>query len=400
MLLNKPRAERVMDEFGLDGLVATMPLNLRYVTDFDGITPRAWQWRAFAVLPRNTSLGTLIIAGVELPRLARYPTWMSRVKIYGRRHGPEGGPGVTSWSPADPGALLTDMERLWEAMEDDVENAAGSAIEGLKEAIGEAGLSQSRLGFDDVRVASYLASSGLNGIKPVEATNIFRKVRMVKTQEELDFMRAAAKMNETAAMRALQHIRPTRSWFEVENAWASELCAQGGRPIYLSCGPSEMRTKTLSLGETVTIDGLASYRGYHADIGRTIAIGMPSLEQRKKYEALRSGFHQVYNQIRPGMNSQEISTMVLDAVHRAGLPKFGIATPHSIGLEHTDHPHAFGNEPPTAHLPWVLEPNMTFNIDMPYLERGWGQLHLEDTILSTETGVVPLTSLKTDLISI
>src|SRR5260221_282155 len=83
-------------------------------------------------------------------------------------------------------------------------------------------------------------------------------------------------------------------------AWASELLPQGGRPIYLACGPWEMRPQTLSLGETVTIDGLASYKGYHADIGRTIAMGPPSMEQRRKYEALRGGFHQVYGQIRPG----------------------------------------------------------------------------------------------------
>src|SRR4051812_32275188 len=103
MLLNRPRAESVMDRHGLDGLVAAVSHNIRYLTDFEGLTIRAWQWRVYAVLPRREDLPpTLIISGADLPRLARYPVWVPQVRIYGRPGLPTDGSIKQSfWARAD-----------------------------------------------------------------------------------------------------------------------------------------------------------------------------------------------------------------------------------------------------------------------------------------------------------
>jgi Xaa-Pro aminopeptidase len=46
----------------------------------------------------------------------------------------------------------------------------------------------------------------------------------------------------------------------------------------------------------------------------------------------------------------------------------------------------------------VVEENMVINVDLPYIEIGWGSVHLEDTLLVTADGCEPLTSMKMDLI--
>ncbi len=388
-----------MDAHGLDGLVAARTLNVRYATNFDGITMRAWEWRSFAILPRDPAAPpTLIVTGLEVPRLVRYPTWVPQILVYGAQPSPE--VSISRWAAPESPADMTDMERAWEELEDDVETVGSTAFQALKVGLESTSLAQARVGFDDLRVASYLAGMGLSQLQPFEATNIFREIRMVKTAPEVELMSIAAKMNEEAGVKAIHTVRPGQAWVEVENAWAAELCAHGGRPVYFSCGTSEGRFPSLTAGETITFDGLGSYRGYHADIGRTAVMGEPRPDQLAKYNALRQGFHQIYPLLKPGMTSSDISKQVLAIAREAGLPKYSIATPHCVGLEHTDHPVPMGSEPPGTHLPWTLETGMTFNIDMPYLERGWGKLHLEDTLLATEDGVRPLTSMKTELISV
>jgi len=86
----------------------------------------------------------------------------------------------------------------------------------------------------------------------------------------------------------------------------------------------------------------------------------------------------------------------LKAVHDEGFPGFVIAGPHSVGLEHTDHPVSVGAEMP-GHHPLVFEENMVFTLDMPYHEFGWGTSHVEDMMLVTATGCEALSSMDTRL---
>ena len=39
-----------------------------------------------------------------------------------------------------------------------------------------------------------------------------------------------------------------------------------------------------------------------------------------------------------------------------------------------------------------FEENMVFTLDMPYHEIGWGTTHVEDMMLVTKSGAIPLSS--------
>jgi len=85
----------------------------------------------------------------------------------------------------------------------------------------------------------------------------------------------------------------------------------------------------------------------------------------------------------------EIAEAVRETVRREGFPEFVASAPHSVGLEHTDNPRTPDQ---------VARANMTMNIDIVYMEAGFGALHLEDTFLIRENGNELLTSGKTELI--
>ena len=102
----------------------------------------------------------------------------------------------------------------------------------------------------------------------------------------------------------------------------------------------------------------------------------------------------------PGLSGQELTSQVTEVIAREGFAGFMIVTPHSIGLEHTDHPLPIGLEAPGSKGDFIFLENMVVNIDMPYIEHGWGAMHLEDTVLVTSDGFRPLTTQATELVVI
>jgi Xaa-Pro dipeptidase len=95
--------------------------------------------------------------------------------------------------------------------------------------------------------------------------------------------------------------------------------------------------------------------------------------------------------MRPGADYEAVRRAAVDGARHADFPEFGPPVAHSVGLQHTDDP-----APPGRHSGFnpnrVLEPGMVLNLDMPYVEWGWGALHREDTVLVTDTGCELLTS--------
>ena len=83
-LVNRERANEIMDRYGLDALVAATPKNVYYLSSHDNAFYHTGiEHTLFAVLPRRTDVpSTLIIWGALLYHLDYRPTWMSSVEIF------------------------------------------------------------------------------------------------------------------------------------------------------------------------------------------------------------------------------------------------------------------------------------------------------------------------------
>jgi len=104
-----------------------------------------------------------------------------------------------------------------------------------------------------------------------------------------------------------------------------------------------------------------------------------------------AGWQAAAELLRPGVRYGELAAEVIAAIRAAGLPEFVYATPHALGLEHTDDPKTVGGQQ-GATADTRLEENMVLNIDMPFTEIGWGSVHVEDTVRITRDGFESLTS--------
>lgn len=407
MLLNKPRAYEVMDKHGLDGLIAVNQINIYYLTDYWGPLMRMRRmFFNYAVLPRKEDApAALVETAVGLLRLFenKNMTWVPNVcgythPIYSDRRDfdpdveePEAVQEGIKW-PVTEGDLSDTDEAYLKFTEDYKGSYSVNPLYALKKAIKDADLEMAMVGTDDPRVIPWLNEIGLPDLKGKEATTIFREIRMVKSQDELDILRKAAAMNEESVNAAIGSLHVGMDQDELEIVYNTELAKRGGKGVYLSTGSMGRRKDRVKENALITFDGLCEYKHYHGDMGRTAICGEPTDEMLKRNQIMRKGCEIAYGMIKPGVKGRDMTTKVIEEMRKMGFPGFFICTPHSVGLEHTDHPLPIGPMLPGSQGEFVFEENMVFTIDMPYYEVGWGNMHLEDTVRVSADGCDPFNS--------
>lgn len=406
MLLNKARADEILEREGLDGLIALRPINQYYLSDYWGNfnSPVGYEAAYISLYATGDRPSALVLPALEIRRLETTGgTWMPRVYSYtgpadrepfddGTPHGAD----YAGWPVRDDAALGA-LEQQWVDITAQFGGTMSpNAIWALVRAIRAAGLEHGRIATDDNRIAGWLHHCGLDRTQWDYRPQLFNEIRLVKSATELELLRVAARINEAAVLTTIAALREGAEWSELENLYMAEIAQRGGRGVYLMCGLGGLPARTVRRGEPVMFDGLGQYQQYHGDFGRSAVVGEPSAEHRARYDAICSGWKVAEDMIRPGIAYSELSAAIGEAVRREGLRDFRDPVVHSLGLEHTDDPKPPGVQPQTK-PDQVLLPDMVLNVDMPHTEIGWGSMHTEDTLRITTHGWEPLTSLDMGL---
>ncbi|MEO8575208.1 MAG: aminopeptidase P family protein [Gemmatimonadales bacterium] len=132
-----------------------------------------------------------------------------------------------------------------------------------------------------------------------EANSDVSAIRRVKTAAELDFIRRAVNVTVTAQKDAMRVIEPGMNEFEVQALIEYNFRKNGAdRPSFSTIVGSGPNSTTLHYGiddryiennEVIVMDIGASYRGYAADVTRTVpANGKFTPAQREIYLAVRA----------------------------------------------------------------------------------------------------------------
>ena len=90
-------------------------------------------------------------------------------------------------------------------------------------------LSHGKLGFDDPRVLGWLHDADLTTVTGMDALNVFKEIRMVKSEAEIELLRVAGRMSETALNAVIDAIEPGLPLDEITRIHAVEMARQGGQ---------------------------------------------------------------------------------------------------------------------------------------------------------------------------
>ncbi|MEQ9123306.1 MAG: hypothetical protein RIM80_12155, partial [Alphaproteobacteria bacterium] len=137
--------------------------------------------------------------------------------------------------PTRAGAALSPLAATWSARRDEYgTKVAASPAWALRRALKEAGLSKGRIGTDDLRLTGWMAAMGLEALEPVDAVNVLREIRIVKTEAEIDIMRTGAQANEAACLAAIDAMSEGATWPDLTTVYATEMAKRGARMRYLN----------------------------------------------------------------------------------------------------------------------------------------------------------------------
>ncbi|MCS6801006.1 MAG: Xaa-Pro peptidase family protein [Chloroflexota bacterium] len=382
-LADYDRAREEIRRHGLEAVVCSLAHNVYYFSGLD--SPPLWHFPGYAaVLVPAQGEPALICSILTLNAAAEMDPWISDVYLVSR------GDAILYLAEE-----LLESERYLRELRDTLAPTASPTLfEAIAKALTDRGLERGRIGFDEPGIAGRIP---LEGFQPFDAVDVVRRIRMIKTAPEIEKMRKAAEVNEAAALEAVRLIPLRLRIDEIVARYRSAIALRGGEAKYLLTG-SPHHTGTFqhqftdyrpAPGDFLMVDALGTWQHYHGDFGRTVSWGVPAAKVRQRFEAMRRGFEAGYEKARPGVPFSEISETVRETVRREGFPEFVACAPHSVGLEHTDNPRS-----PMQ----TVQANMTMNIDIVYMEAGFGALHLEDTFLIREQGNELLTSGRTELI--
>lgn len=413
MVLNRPRALQVMEQAGVDGIVALNPVNVFYLSNFVSyrtkmLTPSP----SFAVMARDPRqpVGVAVVS-TDLWEIANgerdYAELVVPYSFATNAREIAAGGDFSVEPQAAPGGLwpfqettLTAREQDWAQLERRWRGRMAPTAEwALVRLLRETGLIKARLAVDDWRIARILQDLGVAGATCVPGDNLLRRIRMVKSEAEIGFMRQAARANQDAAMATMRQLAAGATRADIDQIFMIEAAKRGAKATWIAAGtPAGMVDRTLKPGQSMLVDAVSQINHYHGDFGRTFVLGEPSDALKKRAAMMKIGWEAAFAALKPGVRFSEIRRIGTEAMKKSGLSELVVGCgPHSVGLQHTDQPFAEGF-PYAVAEDVMLEENMTLTVDFPSLSLGLGNAHFEDLVRVTRDGAEPLATMGEPLV--
>ncbi|WP_417248977.1 M24 family metallopeptidase [Celeribacter sp.] len=355
-----------MDKQGLDVLIVTDPSNIAWLTGYDG-----WSFYTHQAVILSHEGAPLWWGRAMDANGAMRTVWMKPEDIVGY---PDFFVQSTEYHP---------MEHL-----------AGE--------LAERGIDTGRVG---VEMENYYYSAKAHAVfcgqltkaEVVDATALVNWQRLVKSNEELEFMRRAATITDAAVTRALDLAEPGLA----KNALVAEIYDAlirgagdnwGDYPAIVPMLPSgpdataphlTWNGTELKHGEGTFFELSGCFRRYHAPLCRTVFFGTPPEEIATANEVLLEGMDKALEQARAGNRAADVAIALAETLEAAGYNR-GARCGYPIGLS---YPPDWGERTVSLRTTdeTILKPGMCFHFMPGLWMDGWG-LETTESIVITEDG--------------
>ncbi|MDE0417344.1 MAG: Xaa-Pro peptidase family protein [bacterium] len=167
------------------------------------------------------------------------------------------------------------------------------------------------------------------GCKVVDATDLLRRIRSVKSPQELAYVRTAAKIGDIGIRAAINSMRPGMTELDVYAEMVHAMAKAGGEhsgktPSVASgqktlCTDAPTTRRKIMPGEIVNIDICGCYNRYHTNFARTFSMGQPHPEVARRVAASARAFDVLAEAIRPGVAVNEVTGSVKAYYQEAGI---------------------------------------------------------------------------------
>ncbi|MBA3865270.1 MAG: aminopeptidase P family protein [Solirubrobacterales bacterium] len=342
------RLETLLGERGLDRMLVTDLVNIRYLTGFTG-----------------TNGACVCGPGI-------------RVFLTDFRYTERAATEVEGWEAitVEGDWLASIAERLEGKVGFEDDHLAVRSLEKLKEKLGE-------------------------GVEAVPAGGTVERLRRVKDAEELAAIEAASRIADEVWEWSVERGFAGRTERDVARAAEARIRELGGDPSFpaiVAAGPNgalphaEPGERTIGNGELIVFDMGAQLDGYCSDGTRTYATGDPGAEAREVYGVVLEAQLASLEAVKAGASGEDVDAVARKVIDAAGHGKhFGHGLGHGVGLEVHEAPRL------SPRADDVLEPGEVVTVEPGIYLPGVFGVRIEDFVVVEEGACRNLSTLPKEL---
>jgi Xaa-Pro aminopeptidase len=361
------RLDRLMDEAGIDLLLATSKHNVQYLLDAE----------------RAVFFDYMDALGVS-----RYLP----IVIY-----PKGAPDKAAFIGHRLEAHQRDVAPVWTPH---VQASSQGSLDAMQKAIDhirKSGVKVRRIGVELAFLpmdAGKVLGDALAGSELVDALSVLERLRAIKRPDELAKLRVASERVIESMLTVIAHHGPgtTKREFsdalrreEVNRGLTFEYCLIAGGASH-NRAPSDQRWET---GDVLSVDSGGNYHGYIGDLARMAILGEPDAELEDLLAEIETIQRAAMKPIKPGLMGGDIYAAAEPLVRKSTHHNHLDFLAHGMGLVSHEVPHLTRTGPipyPDEDARRPLESGMVISVETTLKHPHRGFIKLEDTVAVTDTG--------------
>lgn len=332
---------KILKEKGLDGFIATNPVNIFYLTGFRGFSPA--EREVILVFSPKPVLITSKLYQQEANRLKS-----KSLKV----------------------AIADERNRIHVLVK---KLLAKSKKVGFEE--------------NDLKYSEYRKfKKDLTHAKLAPFKNLVEDLRSIKSNEEIHIIERAQVISQEAFGQLIKILKPGQTEQEIAEKLSKIIKTLGGQGLAFesiiasglnSSKPHHVTSnRRLRKNDILLLDFGAKYKDYCADLTRTIFLGKSKDEQVNIWHHVFKAQQQAINKIEQGLKSAAAFDAANNHFKKLKLKKYFLhSLGHGIGLE--------VHEKPSLSLKSkdILKENMVFSVEPGLYFPKWGGIRIEDLVV-------------------
>lgn len=220
----------------------------------------------------------------------------------------------------------------------------------------------------------------------VKEPQFIEDIRMMKTPQEIAFLKAATEVSDKAYTEFLNHLRvgmtekQARAKFDdILRVYGADefsfptLLSSGARAFMPHSAPTD---KIINTGELVLMDYGIVLNGYCSDTSRTVVMGRADDTQKKLYNLVLKAQNHALDNIKAGMTCREADALARDIIVAEmdeGCFDYGLG--HGVGMQVHEKPYFYPNSD------YILKENTVMSVEPGIYIEGWGGIRIEDIMV-------------------
>jgi Xaa-Pro aminopeptidase len=361
------RLDRLMDEAGIDVVLATSKHNVQYL--LGGHRAHFFDY-------------------MDASGVSRYLP----VFVY-----PKGAPEKAAYIGHRLEGFEHQAQPLWTPVTQTVSNSSVDAMQRAVDYLRKAGLNPKRIA-TEFAFLPFDASKTLRAAFPdadwVDAVYVMERQRVKKSPAELKLLKLASEAVLESMLATIAQHGPGATKAEVVETLRREETQRGLTFEYclITCGASLNRapsSQRWEKGEVMSLDSGGNYHGYIGDICRMAIQGEPDAELNDLLAELETIQRAGFAAIRPGVMGRELYAAAAPLVTRSKHHNHLDFLAHGMGLVSHEAPRLTDSGPvpyPADDADRPFEVGSVISVESTLKHPTRGFIKLEDTVVVTESG--------------